>query len=160
MNHNWPSFCWIFNEYYATYIDWLFAVLRPAQEFFTYMETSPLPVKGCKFRPMFGAQGLWTGRDLYRATPTVTRDLGFFGLIRRTAPFSRLLLHTRGCGGSILAHYSMYLECDLWWKLVQHQIHSLNFISCVPLHVVDSSVEARIVLSSTPLPQNSRRLNL
>jgi hypothetical protein len=30
------------------WIDWLFTVLRPAQEFFTYMETSPLPVKGCK----------------------------------------------------------------------------------------------------------------
>ena len=27
-------------------IDWLFRVLRPAQEYFTYMETSPLPVKG------------------------------------------------------------------------------------------------------------------
>jgi hypothetical protein len=66
------------------------------------METSPLPVKGCKFRPMLGAQGLWAGRDLYRATPAVTRDLGFSGLIRRTAPFGRLLQHTRGCGGSIL----------------------------------------------------------
>jgi hypothetical protein len=32
----------------------------------------------------------------------VTRDLGFSGLIRRTALFSRLLRHTRGCGGSIL----------------------------------------------------------
>jgi hypothetical protein len=28
--------------------DWLFSVLRPAQEYFIYMETSPLPVKGCK----------------------------------------------------------------------------------------------------------------
>jgi hypothetical protein len=28
--------------------DWLFTVLRPAKEFFTYMEMSPLPVKGCK----------------------------------------------------------------------------------------------------------------
>jgi hypothetical protein len=27
----------------------------------------------------------------------VTPDLGFSGLIRRTAPFSRLLRHTRGC---------------------------------------------------------------
>jgi hypothetical protein len=62
----------------------------------------PLPVKGCKFRPMLGAQGLWAGRDLYRATPAVTRDPGLSGLIRRTAPFSRLLRHTRGCGGSIL----------------------------------------------------------
>jgi hypothetical protein len=67
-------------------IDWLFTVSRPAQEFFTNMETSPLPVKGCKI----GAQGLWAGRDLYHATPTVTRDLGFSGLIRRTAPYSRL----------------------------------------------------------------------
>jgi hypothetical protein len=55
-----------------------------------------------KFRPMLGAQGLWAGRDLYRATPAVTRGLGFSGLIRRTAPFSHLLRHTSGCGGSIL----------------------------------------------------------
>jgi hypothetical protein len=58
--------------------------------------------RAAKFRPMLGAQGLWAGRDLYRATPAVTRDLGFSGLIRRTAPFSRLLQHTRGYGGSIL----------------------------------------------------------
>ena len=39
---------------------------------------------GCKFRPMLGAQGLWAGRDLYRATPTATRDLGLYGFIRKT----------------------------------------------------------------------------
>jgi hypothetical protein len=42
-----------FYRYYNTSccrgdIDWLFTVLRPAQEYFTYMETSPLTVKGCK----------------------------------------------------------------------------------------------------------------
>jgi hypothetical protein len=58
--------------------------------------------RAAKFRPMLGAQGLWAGRDLYRATPAVTRDLGFSGLIRRTAPFSRLLRHAWGCGGPIL----------------------------------------------------------
>jgi hypothetical protein len=51
---------------------------------------------------MLGAHGLWAGRNLYRATPAVTRYLGFSGLIRMTAPFSRLLRHTRRCGGSIL----------------------------------------------------------
>ena len=61
--------------------------------------------RAAKFRPMLGAQGLWAGRDLYRATPAVTRGLGFFGLIRRTAPFSRLLRYTRGCGGSILTRF-------------------------------------------------------
>jgi hypothetical protein len=58
--------------------------------------------RAAKFRPMLGAQGLWAGRDLYRATPAMTPSLSFSGLIRRTAPFSRLLQHTRGCGGSIL----------------------------------------------------------
>jgi hypothetical protein len=46
---------------------------------------SPLPRwQGCKFRPMFGTQGLWAGRDLYHATPTETRDLGLYGLIQKT----------------------------------------------------------------------------
>jgi hypothetical protein len=58
--------------------------------------------RDAKFSAILGAQGLWAGRDLYRATPAVTRDLGFSGLIRRTALFSRLLRHTRGCGESIL----------------------------------------------------------
>jgi hypothetical protein len=58
--------------------------------------------RAAKFRPMLGAQGLWAGRDLYRATPAETRDLGFSGLIRRTAPLSCLLRHARGCGEPIL----------------------------------------------------------
>jgi hypothetical protein len=51
--------------------------------------------RAAKFRPMsmLSAQGLWAGRDLYSATSAVTRDLGFSGLIRRTAPFRRLLRH-------------------------------------------------------------------
>jgi hypothetical protein len=57
--------------------------------------------RAAKFRPMLGAQGLWAGRDLYRATLTVTRDPGFSGLIRRTALISRLLRHAWGCGEPI-----------------------------------------------------------
>jgi hypothetical protein len=90
-------------------IDWLFTVSRPSQEYFTYMETSHYRWRAAKFRPMLCAQGLWIGRDVYRATPAVTRNLGFSGLIRRTAPFSRLLRHTRGCGESILTGTSRVL---------------------------------------------------
>jgi hypothetical protein len=42
----------------------------------------------------------WRG-IFYRATPAVTRGLGFSGLIRRIASFSRLLRLTRGCEGFI-----------------------------------------------------------
>jgi hypothetical protein len=83
-------------------IDWLFMFLRSAQEFFTYMETSSMPAKGSEYRPMIGAQGLWARRDLCRATPAVTRGLGFSGLIQRTTSFSRLLRLMRLCGGCIL----------------------------------------------------------
>jgi hypothetical protein len=38
--------------------------------------------RAAKFRPMLSAQGLWAGKDLYRATPAVTQDLSFYGLIR------------------------------------------------------------------------------
>jgi hypothetical protein len=58
--------------------------------------------RAAKFRPILGAQGLWAGRDFYRATSAVTRGLGFTGLIRRTAPFNRILRLARGCGGPIL----------------------------------------------------------
>jgi hypothetical protein len=40
------------------FVDWFFTVLRSAEEFFIYMEMSPLQVKGCKFWPMLGAQGI------------------------------------------------------------------------------------------------------
>jgi hypothetical protein len=59
---------------------------------------------------MLGAQGLLAGRDLYRATHTVTRGLGFSGLIRRTAPISRLLRHAWGYGGPILTRVLTGLE--------------------------------------------------
>jgi hypothetical protein len=42
--------------------------------------------RAAKSRPMLGAQGLWAGMDLYRATPAVTRDLNFSGLMRSEGP--------------------------------------------------------------------------
>jgi hypothetical protein len=43
--------------------------------------------RAAKFRPMFGAQGLWAGRDLYRGTPAMTRDLGFSELSHFVASY-------------------------------------------------------------------------
>ena len=43
----------------------LFGVFRPTREFFTQLEMSPLPVKGCKFWPMLGTHGHWAVRGLY-----------------------------------------------------------------------------------------------
>ena len=35
----------------------LFGDIRPTQDFFTHLETSPLPVKGCKFWLMLDTYG-------------------------------------------------------------------------------------------------------
>ena len=40
---------------------------------------------------MLGTYGLRFGKGLYRATLAVTQDLGFYGLIRSTLRFTRLL---------------------------------------------------------------------
>ena len=50
----------------------LFGVYGLTQEFFTHMETSSLPVNGCKFSTLLGTRGHWAVRDLQRATHTVS----------------------------------------------------------------------------------------
>jgi hypothetical protein len=103
-------------------IDWLIDYLRfyvPLKNISLIWRRHHCRWRAAKFRPMLGAQGLWAGRDLYRATPAVTRGLGFSGLIRRTAPFSRLLRHTRGCGGSILTRILTGLQGNEKWAKVK-----------------------------------------
>jgi hypothetical protein len=76
-------------------IDWLAIVLRPAHKIFHLYGDVTIAGEGLQNSVLIlGAQGPWAGRDLSRATPTMTQDLGFSCLIRRTAPFSRLLRHT------------------------------------------------------------------
>jgi hypothetical protein len=77
-----------------------------------------LPRKKPRIYGILGAQGLWAGRDLYHATPAVTRDLGFSGLIWMTTPFSRPLRHTRGCGGSILTRILTGPKASQVWGYV------------------------------------------
>jgi hypothetical protein len=64
--------------------------------------------KAAKFRAILGAQGLWAGRDLYHATPAVTRDLRwvfcFCVSSKWSPPFSSHLRHTLGDAEDI--HYS------------------------------------------------------
>ena len=55
--------------------NFLFGVFRPTREFFTHIETSPLPVNGCKFWPMLGTYGHWAVRVLQCSAPTVTREI-------------------------------------------------------------------------------------
>ena len=62
----------------------LFGVYRPTRKLFTHMETSPLPVKGCKFWPILGTHGQWAMSVFKRATPTVTRGIRLLWFSPRT----------------------------------------------------------------------------
>ena len=79
----------------------MFIVLRPAQEYLTYIATSPLLVKGCTIQAYARHSGPLSMEESLSCHTCCEWSLGT-GLIQRTAPFSRLLRHTRGCGGSIL----------------------------------------------------------
>ena len=50
-----------------------FRVFGHTREFFTHLETSPLPVKGYKFWHKPAIHGLWAVRVLYSATPNLTQ---------------------------------------------------------------------------------------
>jgi hypothetical protein len=87
-------------------IDWLLSVLHPAQEYYTYMymETSPFNTSEglqnlglCSTLRAFEQGGIFFVPHLLWHGTSV-----FSGLIWRTAPFRRLLRHTRGCGGPIV----------------------------------------------------------
>ena len=47
---------------------------------------SPLPMKDSSVRSSFGTHGHIIWRDLYRAIPAVTWELGFYGLILMNVP--------------------------------------------------------------------------
>jgi hypothetical protein len=90
--------------------------------------------RAAKFRPMLSAQGLWGGRDLYRATPAVTQDLGFSSLIQKTAPFSHLLRHAWGCGGPILTQILMGAEVIYRRKLKLKCFYYSVYVQVIALH--------------------------
>jgi hypothetical protein len=75
-------------------IDWLCFTSRP--RIFHIWRRHHYWWKAPKFKHMIGAQGLWAGRNLYRATPAVTRGFGFSGLIRRTASVQSPLMTHKG----------------------------------------------------------------
>jgi hypothetical protein len=71
-----------------------FAVLRPAQEYFTSMETSPLPVKGCKiwsYARRSGPLSVEGSLSCHTYCDTVPR---FFRSHLKDRPFIRLIQHT------------------------------------------------------------------
>ena len=71
----------IYQHWCTCYIDlfvFLFVCLGffvPLEKFFTHMEISPWPVKGCKSWHMLGTHGHWAVRVLWRATFTVPQGI-------------------------------------------------------------------------------------
>jgi hypothetical protein len=86
----------------------------PLKNFFNDMKTSPLPVKGCKILPHVRLLGPLSREGSLSCTHTVIRDLGFSGLTRRTAPFSRILRRAWRCRGPILTWILTGWKIDGW----------------------------------------------
>jgi hypothetical protein len=89
--------------------------------------------RAAKFRPMLGAEGLWTGRDLYRATPAVARDLSFSGLNRSTPIWLPLTTHkvmwkiysNRKPLGALI-YRSILILCE-WYESIVGHMNSIKY---------------------------------
>lgn len=74
--HLWMDFAHTYNEIHLKNFPTVLCCIL--------LRTSQSMLKGLKFfRPLFGAHGLWAEKDLFRASPSVTWDHSFRGLIRR-----------------------------------------------------------------------------
>lgn len=73
-----------FPDHYGFFL-WSF-VQCPSQEYSSHMEKSPFSWKPrvAKSRPMLGTSAVLSGKGVYGTKLTVTRHLGFWGLIRGT----------------------------------------------------------------------------
>ena len=114
----------ILHIYTLVHYYFLIWVFRPTREFFSHIETSPLPVKVCKFWPILGTYAHWTVRVLKRATPTVTRSirLSWYSSSTRTtrtycwAFGSGLRLRDRGSKNRYfhisIIEFILYISCE------------------------------------------------
>jgi hypothetical protein len=114
----------------------IYGFTSPSWIFHLYGDVSPLPVTGlqnlglCLALRAFEQQGIFI----------VPWDLGFSGLIRKTAPFSRLLWHTMGCGGCLIySNLDPHWDKNLIHKLLIFQLQCSSTIEVIPpMHITGS----------------------
>ena len=84
-------------------IDWLFTVLRPTQEYFTYMETS-IAGEGLQNFGLCSALRAFEQGGIFIMPHLLWHGGSFFPVSSEGPPhrLNRLLRHTRECGRSIL----------------------------------------------------------
>jgi hypothetical protein len=91
--------------------------------------------RAAKFKQILAAQGFEQGGS-FIVTPTITRDLGFSGLIRRTTTFSRLLRHAWGYRGPFLTRiltgclwfYMIYIQLLVCFPRQGSEIENIQFV--------------------------------
>jgi hypothetical protein len=83
-------------------IDWLFTVLRPAQEYFTYMETSPLPLKVGRIKAYARLSGPLSREGSLSCHICCDTGPRFFRSHPKDRPIQSPLTTHKGCGGPIL----------------------------------------------------------
>jgi hypothetical protein len=99
--------------------------------------------RAAKFRPMLGAQGLSAGRDLYPATPAVTRYLVFFRSHPKDHPIQSPFTTHKDVEdlfypGSFLCLFEGKKPWKQLWKLPIFQSMLLNFLLSIFTELLNS----------------------
>ena len=96
----------------------LYVVCRPSRQLLTYTETSPMPMSGCRVRPMLGAYGHWVVRVLTRVTPTTPWE-SYFKVISEIPWHPHLL----PCVWQWNCHYPTVSVLGLSWPGIDHRTY-------------------------------------
>ena len=103
-----------------------FEVFVPLEDFFTHMETSPWPVKGCKFWPMLGTHGHCPVKVFWADTPTVTPGI----LVCWSSPRTRgTLTYCRRLAVELSIPFLTTYVCRGWDSNTQHFACEVNALT-------------------------------
>ena len=112
---------------------------------------SPIPWRAARFRQLLGAHVHWSGRDLYRASPPVTWDYGFPGLLLKP-PYWISLYDQQG----VLWTYSTLDGHETIFSSVKFDFLNLPKIKCL---MKSHQLLYKFYFYPSPLWANLRLLN-
>jgi hypothetical protein len=121
---------------------WRGTVLRPAEEFFTYMEMSPLPVKGCKIEADARRSGPLSREGSLSCHTCCDMGPWFYPSLSKDHSIQLPLMTHKGKWSiySNLDPHGSPFGCFLWHKnAISQNTNTITVLSCpLPSHLLFS----------------------
>ena len=116
-------------------VGWFYIVECPFYFYFFFFGNVSFEKSPAQFRHLLGANGLWVGRDLYRATSALTRGLEFWSLIQGS-PHLVVLFDKQGVQMTYVFPDAREISYRLTHDIKTIQKKTLQVYSCIKLYSI------------------------